>query len=103
MAFENLNTSVLGEAARAEANAIINKANIEAQTRALDRERRLKAIGAVGGFLFGGPAAAAVEGTGFGSWLHDTTIGNLMGVKLSEEQKKKKQQEEAEKLAGGLV
>lgn len=85
MAFENLDFSGLAQGTRSLAQGMTSAAQTRMQSKLEDRALRMKALGLVGGFLFGGPAGAAMEGTEFGDKTRDTLFGRIIGMKSSED------------------
>ena len=82
MAFENLDFSGLAHGTRSLAQGMTGAAQTRMQSKLEDRALRMKALGLVGGFLFGG---AAMEGTEFGDKTRDTLFGRIIGMKSSED------------------
>lgn len=97
MAFENLNLSALAKAAENQAQSIKDVANIKAQAKLNKNKQQLGLVKAVGGFLFGGPAVAALEGTSLGGFLQDSILGNAMGIETSEARAKREEDEALER------
>lgn len=85
MAFENLNFSGWAQGTKSLAQGMTGAAQTRMQSKLEDRALRMKALGLVGGFLFGGPASAAMEGTEFGDKMRDTLFGRIIGMKSGED------------------
>ena len=85
MAFENLNFSGWAQGTRSLAQGMTSAAQTRMQSKLEDRALRMKALGLVGGFLFGGPAGAAMEGTELGDKMRDTLFGRIIGMRSGED------------------